>query len=206
MSDLSQLLPVSMAQFSGEEQLCVNMRNVHEVLGVGRDYSTWIKDRIAKYEFEEHVDYEKFATQLNQNSTVGALPNFGECEHRSVLPSYEQSGEQSPVRIDYYFTLGAAKEIAMVENNAHGREIRKYFIACEKQLRKAMPNFDDPLEAAKAWVKAEEEKRKAQAALVQEQSAHTATKQQLNQLASVTRQLLVQQGLAGEYRTVKSLP
>ncbi len=35
----------------------VNARIVHEWLGVGRDFSTWIKARIDKYGFDEHIDY-----------------------------------------------------------------------------------------------------------------------------------------------------
>lgn len=158
MSDLSQLLPVSKAQFSGEEQLCVNMRNVHNALGVGKDYSTWIKDRIMRYGFEKGSDFEVFP-EIGENPENGGRP-----------------------RNEYYFTLDAAKEIAMVENNEHGREIRKYFIACEKQLRKTMPNFNDPLEAAKAWIKAEEEKRKAQ---LEAQAARTALSQKSAALAEL---------------------
>jgi hypothetical protein len=38
-------------------------------------------------------------------------------------------------RTEYLLSFDTAKEIAMVENNARGRMIRKYFIECEKRLR-----------------------------------------------------------------------
>jgi len=35
----------------------VSARELHTALGVGRDFSTWIKDRIEKYGFVEGRDY-----------------------------------------------------------------------------------------------------------------------------------------------------
>ena len=38
------------------------------------------------------------------------------------------------VAIEYYVSVGMAKELAMVENNEKGSQARKYFIECEKKL------------------------------------------------------------------------
>ena len=38
-------------------------------------------------------------------------------------------------RIEYFVSVGMAKELAMVENNDKGSQARKYFIECEKQLK-----------------------------------------------------------------------
>ena len=35
----------------------VDARELHELLGVGRDFSNWIKTRIEKYEFAEGIDF-----------------------------------------------------------------------------------------------------------------------------------------------------
>jgi anti-repressor protein len=38
----------------------VDARELHEKLKVGRDFATWIKDRIARFEFGAHVDYVNY--------------------------------------------------------------------------------------------------------------------------------------------------
>lgn len=114
-----QLIPV----FSGlmddlPMQFC-NARDLHAFLEVGRDFSNWIKDRIERFELVEDEDY---ITQVI-DSSVNA--NFGEkSELRMGRPL-----------IDYHLPIDVAKELAMAENNARGREVRRYFIQAEKELR-----------------------------------------------------------------------
>lgn len=40
-----------------EQGMTVDGRELHEFLGVGRDFSTWIKDKIEKYGFIEGMDF-----------------------------------------------------------------------------------------------------------------------------------------------------
>lgn len=97
--------------FNGELQGCsqplCDARDLHDFLAVGRDFSTWIKDRIDQYGF---IDGEDFSPVLGK-STGGR-------------PSQE-----------YHLTLDTAKELAMVENNEQGRQVRRYFIRTERQAR-----------------------------------------------------------------------
>ena len=88
----------------------VNARELHAFLGVGKDFSSWIKERITKYEFVEGLDFEVF-TNSGENP-VGGRPT-----------------------IDYALSLDMAKELSMVENNEKGRLARKYFIECENIAR-----------------------------------------------------------------------
>lgn len=81
----------------------VNARDLHEKLNVGRDFVNWIKDRIEKYSFLDGKDF----TPVLAKSTGGR-------------PSTE-----------YLLTVQMAKELAMVENNDQGREVRTYLIKLE---------------------------------------------------------------------------
>lgn len=82
----------------------VNARELHESLGVGRDFTNWIKDRIEKYGFIEGQDFS---------------------------PDLAESTGGRPCT-EYHLSVTMAKEIAMVENNEKGREIRQYLIKVEQ--------------------------------------------------------------------------
>lgn len=104
----------------------VNARELHEFLGVGRDFTNWIKARIDKYDFVEGVDY--------------LLAKIG-----------EQLSSGTKYKSDYHISINMAKELSMVENNEKGKEARRYFIECEKKSKLSIPNFNNPAEAARAW-------------------------------------------------------
>ncbi|EKH3668424.1 antA/AntB antirepressor family protein [Escherichia coli] len=109
----TQLIPVFEGTISNEPTLLVNARDLHGFLEVGKDFSNWIRARINEYGFVEHLDYILFSPNLAK--TLGRR------------------------RKDYHLTLDTAKELAMVERNEKGRQIRRYFIECEKKLRNIQP-------------------------------------------------------------------
>lgn len=114
--DLSALIPLVPRSIDGHITIeTVNARNIHSFLGVGRDFSTWIRDRIEQFGFLEEVDFH-----IVRNLST---PETGSAKARP----------QSTV--DYFITTGMAKELGMVERNDKGREIRQYFIECEKKLK-----------------------------------------------------------------------
>lgn len=72
----------------------IDARTLHKELGVGKDFTTWLKGRISKYEFVEKEDY-KFCSPKRGNQV-------------------SHGGDR---KSKYYsLTLDMAKELSMVEN------------------------------------------------------------------------------------------
>ncbi|MGL5965644.1 MAG: antA/AntB antirepressor family protein [Kluyvera sp.] len=107
----TQIIPVFNGTISNESTLLVNARDLHSFLVVGKRFASWITERITEYGFVENQDY----ILVSQNREIKGRGG----DRRSK---------------DYHLTLDTAKELAMVERNEKGREIRRYFIECEKRL------------------------------------------------------------------------
>ncbi len=107
----------------GESVNAVDGRALHRALESGRDFPTWVAQRIAQLGLVAGVDYERFSVPPNG----GAEGNRG-------------------VRHEYVISLDAAKHIAMAERNAAGHRVRSYFIACERRLREAAAAPPSPLD------------------------------------------------------------
>lgn len=115
----------------------VNARELHQFLESKQDFSTWIKNRIEKYDFVENQDYQT-APQIYGTANGG-----------------------HSTRTEYALSIDMAKELSMVENNEKGKLARRYFIECEKiavekEQAKAPTTY---LEALKALVASEERKQ-----------------------------------------------
>jgi len=130
MNNLTALLPVADQTVGEELKKTVNARQLHKWLGVGKDFSNWIKDRIEKFEFEEHEDF----VVVEELSS----PNLA-------------SSKSRPQRtIEYHLATGMAKELSMIENNEKGRKARRYFIQVEEAARRAAfkHSYDEVLTSA----------------------------------------------------------
>lgn len=92
---------------NNENGQVVSARELHEFLEVSTRYNDWIKDRIEKYDFIENQDY----ITVTENLVSGGKQNI------------------------HILTLDTAKEIAMVQNNEKGKQVRKYFISIEKKYK-----------------------------------------------------------------------
>jgi len=85
----------------------VDARNLHNALGVGRDFSTWITEKISRFGFVKDSDYQTCSPDLGS----------------------ERHGGQN--KRDYILSVNMAKELAMLENNDKGQSVRQYLIKVE---------------------------------------------------------------------------
>ena len=105
----SNLIPVFNGLIQNQPvQLC-NARELHAFLEIQTRYNDWIKNRISEYGFIQDEDYLVITERTNGRP-----------------------------RKEYHITLDMGKELGMVERNERGRQIRQYFIRCERTL-KALP-------------------------------------------------------------------
>ena len=100
----SNLIPVFNGLIQNQPvQLC-NARELHTFLEIQTRYNDWIKNRINEYGFIQDEDYFIITERTNGRP-----------------------------RKEYHITLDMGKELGMVERNERGRQIRKYFIECERR-------------------------------------------------------------------------
>lgn len=122
----NMLIAMQQQDIDGESVTTVNARDLHVFLEVGKDFSNWIKDRITKYGFAEDVDY---IVTFDSPGLANQLTLKDVCS-----PNLASKGRGGHNAKEYHLTLNMAKELAMLENNERGREVRRYFIRCEKDL------------------------------------------------------------------------
>lgn len=89
----------------------VNGRELHQVLQSGQDFSTWVKKRLSECDATENVDYERFHKKMEANNATV---------------------------IEYIIKLETAKEMAMLERNEKGKQVRKYFISVEEKYKQSI--------------------------------------------------------------------
>lgn len=97
----------------------VDARALHAFLTIGKDFSTWMKDRIGQYDFAEAVDYVSYQDLRS--------PKSGSAKSRAVTVT------------EYALSIDMAKELAMVERNEQGKRARQYFIECERRAKATDP-------------------------------------------------------------------
>ncbi|MCE0825554.1 antA/AntB antirepressor family protein [Buttiauxella sp. A2-C2_NF] len=131
-NDFAAIVPVISGQIGGRDTSIVSAKALHKALGVGNDFSTWIKLRIEEYGFVLGTDYVVFDSSDFRNQSA----NF---EQKASSWVTKRGGDRRSK--DYGLSLGMAKEAAMVERNDQGRAVRRYFIQCEEALSRSVPEI-----------------------------------------------------------------
>lgn len=106
---MDQLIRIT--QNKNKEQV-VSARELHKILGVKKRFSEWWKENSKL--LIEHEDYEGVLISTPYN------------------PRFPDKVQQLQ---DYAVTADNAKHLAMQSQTKKSREIRDYFIACEKELK-----------------------------------------------------------------------
>ncbi|RUR68657.1 hypothetical protein EJP67_16465 [Variovorax guangxiensis] len=117
-------IAINSRQLGNELKPTVNGRDLHRELGIGKDYTNWAKAQIKRGGFVENSDYVVLAQK--GGNLAGGRPST-----------------------EYCFTVEAGKHIGMLSGTAKGREVREYFLECERRAKGAtLPAVRDPRTAA----------------------------------------------------------
>ena len=119
---MTELIKIEPSRIGGEDIQTCNARDLHAFLKVKARFNDWIRNRVEDFGFQENQDFITLTRLL-------------------------VSGGK---RKDYYLSLDMAKELAMVERNAKGKEARLYFIDCERIAKSktavpALPSYPEAL-------------------------------------------------------------
>ncbi len=109
---MNALIPIRHCLIGQAQVSAVNARELHAFLEVGKDFSTWMKDRIAQYGFVEDQDFVVFP-EIGENPTGGR-------------PSKE-----------YALTLDMAKELAICASEIRPHKILRLSSKAHEDILKA---------------------------------------------------------------------
>jgi len=105
-----ELIRIGVANIGGESVQCVDARELHALLGVSRDFNTWIREQVERARLVLGRDYLTY-------EDVVQLPSGAKRKKECTL------------------TADAAKHVAMLSQCDMGFRVRDYFIEAEKSLR-----------------------------------------------------------------------
>lgn len=103
------LLVITYRPIADEAVQTIDSAELHAFLGVTTEHRKWIARQISTYSFIEGADYV--------------------CSPEVASKVQGRGGHNGAI---YHVSLDMAKQLAMVERNAQGRQAREYFIACER--------------------------------------------------------------------------
>ena len=112
---MNEIITISQAMINNTEVNAVNARDLHEVLESDTKFSDWIKRRLDETDAILNADYMIVS------------------QKRETITEY---GKKASIITEYILTTDIAKEIAMLERNEKGKQVRRYFIEVEKAYKR----------------------------------------------------------------------
>lgn len=116
---MNELIRITARELAGGAVQTVNARELHEFLGLSRDFNQWMREQIERARLVEGRDYLSYEDVGN--------------------PSGGRPRKECAVSID------AAKHVAMMSGSDKGFEVRDYFIECERKAQASVSNIYDTL-------------------------------------------------------------
>lgn len=109
----NQLIRIQKTSINNQEINAVSARDLHKKLELKTQFTDWIKQFID--DFSQDTDY------INISAKTEDVQSDGHVINRNIT--------------EYLFSLDMAKQVAMLTRTSKGKEVRLYFIECEKKLQ-----------------------------------------------------------------------
>lgn len=109
---------------NAEQEAVVSGRELHEILEIKTPYTQWF-ERMVGYGFVENQDFALVSQKCETNNPRNPFTE----------------------KIDHAIKIDMAKEIAMIQRTEKGKQVRQYFIECEKKLKLNTAQLSPQLQA-----------------------------------------------------------
>jgi len=137
------MLRITNTKFNNQEVNAVSARELHAGLELKTQFTDWVKQFLD--DFIQGTDF------IIDTVTTVDVQTDGHRVTRNL--------------VNYLFSLDMAKQVAMLTRTAKGKEVRLYFIECEKQLKDLKPALSNLSPQLQFLIKLEQEQNEIKATL-----------------------------------------
>lgn len=130
------MLQITNTKINNQEINAVSARELHTNLEIQKQFTDWVNQFLD--DFIQDTDFVEVHSKVNINNVK---------------------------MTEYLFSLDMAKQIAMLTRTAKGKEIRLYFIECEKQLKDLTPKFANMSPQLQLLIQMEQQQNEIKATL-----------------------------------------
>lgn len=144
-----QLITIQQQTINNQNTNAVSARELHLKLELKTEFTHWVKQFLD--DFTQGTDFIRIEGKLNPTNNIPT--------------------------IDYAFTLDMAKQVAMLTRTPKGKEVRLYFIECEKRLHKPMTITEIVAHNAQLLLNLERQQEELKQRLLEVESKALATQE-----------------------------